>query len=120
MSEAGSLNIPPIGGKVRQKPWEAIGMSRASWYRHGKPSSNPRLSRLTHEFLAKANGIPLRTFQRCVRVMTQGPEIWERAVKGEISVAAAERQLAADQLARLIEAVEMVTERGVEPPESGE
>lgn len=23
---------------TRAKPWEAVGMSRASWYRHGKPS----------------------------------------------------------------------------------
>jgi hypothetical protein len=119
MSEADSLNNPPIGDKVRHKPWEAIGMSRAGWYRHGKPDANPKWNRLTHEILAKANGIPLRTFQRCVRLMTQGPEIWERAVKGEISVAAAERQLAADQLARLIEAIKQVTQRGVEPP-SGE
>lgn len=22
---------------ARSKPWEAVGMSRATWYRHGKP-----------------------------------------------------------------------------------
>jgi hypothetical protein len=28
--EAGSIS--------REKPWEALGISRATWYRHGKPS----------------------------------------------------------------------------------
>jgi len=23
---------------MRSKPWEALGMSRATWYRHGKPT----------------------------------------------------------------------------------
>lgn len=27
---------------TQSKPWEAIGMSRRSWYRHGKPTENPR------------------------------------------------------------------------------
>ncbi len=26
---------------TRQKPWEALGMSRASWYRAGKPAAPP-------------------------------------------------------------------------------
>src|SRR5262245_40337953 len=30
-----SPTTPPSGGKLRQ--WEAIGIGRASWYRHGKP-----------------------------------------------------------------------------------
>lgn len=25
----------------RAKPWEALGMSRASWYGHGKPTEKP-------------------------------------------------------------------------------
>lgn len=25
----------------REKPWEAVNMSRASWYRHGKPTPPP-------------------------------------------------------------------------------
>jgi len=33
-------NDPPDGGKMRRQ-WEAIGMSRASWYRHGKPAEKP-------------------------------------------------------------------------------
>jgi hypothetical protein len=32
---AGSLTDPPSGGQLRQ--WEALGMSRASWYLHGRP-----------------------------------------------------------------------------------
>ena len=26
---------------TRSKPWEALGMSRATWYRKGKPKINP-------------------------------------------------------------------------------
>ena len=25
---------------TRSKPWEALGMSRATWYRHGKPNQS--------------------------------------------------------------------------------
>lgn len=25
---------------TRAKPWEALGLSRATWYRHGKPQAN--------------------------------------------------------------------------------
>ena len=27
---------------MRSKPWEALGMSRATWYRKGKPSVQPQ------------------------------------------------------------------------------
>jgi hypothetical protein len=42
VSDAESLENPPIGDIVRQKPRETIGMSRASWYRHGKPEIKPQ------------------------------------------------------------------------------
>jgi hypothetical protein len=45
----GSLENPPDGGKVRlpdaqAKPWEALGISRATWYRQGKPANVDRLA----------------------------------------------------------------------------
>jgi hypothetical protein len=49
------------------KPWEAIGMSRASWYRHGKPTENPE--RTPVAAAAGAAGISVRTYQRIMRVM---------------------------------------------------
>src|SRR5262249_11273398 len=49
------------GGKARQ-PWLALGMSRAAWYRHGKPSEKPH--RFTQQDIAKILGVSLRTIQR--------------------------------------------------------
>jgi hypothetical protein len=49
------------------KPWEAIGMSRASWYRHGKPTEKPE--RTSVAAAARAAGVSVRTHQRIMRVM---------------------------------------------------
>jgi hypothetical protein len=49
------------------KPWQAIGMSRASWYRHGKPAKKP--PRPSAAAAARAAGVSLRTHQRIMRVM---------------------------------------------------
>src|SRR5262245_17128917 len=71
MTDDSRLNFPPNeplcdanGGIMRQspKPWEAIGMSRATWYRHGKPTEKP--TRYTQADVAKILGISLRTTQR--------------------------------------------------------
>ena len=49
------------------RPWETIGMSRASWYRHGKPTEKPpRPSSVANE--ARKAGVSVRTHQR-VRVL---------------------------------------------------
>jgi hypothetical protein len=53
---------PSDGGKLRQTPWETIGMSRASWYRHGKPSTKPK--RGTQRETAQFFGVSIRTIQR--------------------------------------------------------
>jgi hypothetical protein len=37
------LKNAPRGADLRQKPWEAIGMSRASWYAHGKPTEKTKV-----------------------------------------------------------------------------
>jgi hypothetical protein len=42
-------------------------MSRASWYRHGKPTEKPR--RMTAAEEARRAGVSLRTHQRIMRVM---------------------------------------------------
>ena len=49
-------------------PWEAIGMSRASWYRHGKPTENPPRTSVARA--ARIMGASsTRTFQRINRVL---------------------------------------------------
>jgi uncharacterized protein YoaH (UPF0181 family) len=53
---------PPDGGEVRQ-PWLALGMSRATWYRLGKPSEKPE-ERLTQKDIAEILNTSVRTIQR--------------------------------------------------------
>lgn len=50
----------------RAKPWAAAGMSRASWYRHGKPVARPM--RATMEGRAKEAGASVRTLYRAQQV----------------------------------------------------
>jgi uncharacterized protein YoaH (UPF0181 family) len=56
-----SLTNPPSGGNPRQ--WEVLGMSRATWYRHGKPSTKPE-PKPTQKDIAAALGYSVRTIQR--------------------------------------------------------
>jgi uncharacterized protein YoaH (UPF0181 family) len=63
MSDSESLTRPPYGGIMRQKPWEAVGMSRATWYRKGKPTEKPK-SKVPQKQLAKTLGVSIRTIQR--------------------------------------------------------
>jgi hypothetical protein len=50
------------------KPWEAIGISRATWYRHGKPTEKPKRTSIARA--ARAMGASsTRTFQRINRVL---------------------------------------------------
>ncbi len=95
-----SLKNSPIGDKVRQKPWEATGISRASWYRHGKPAVNPKLKRVTQSDIARLADVKPRTAQRFFRIMKHDYALWESVAAGGISAGAAERQIVADQAAR--------------------
>jgi hypothetical protein len=45
------------------RPWERLDMSRATWYRHGKPKKKPRRPK-TQRDLARSWGVSLRTVQR--------------------------------------------------------
>jgi hypothetical protein len=66
------LANPPNGGIMRQtkKPWVALGISRATWYRHGKPTEWHKLSTQAEE--AKKGGQSLRSYQRFSRVFAPG------------------------------------------------
>jgi hypothetical protein len=50
------------------KPWEAIGMSRASWYRHGKPTEKPRKPNTAADE-ARLGRVSVRTYHRIMRVI---------------------------------------------------
>jgi DNA-binding transcriptional regulator LsrR (DeoR family) len=67
-----SLKKAPHGGIMRRHPWEAIGMSRASWYRHGKPTTKPQ--QMTQTQIAAMMGVSLRTVQRVIRQRKQERE----------------------------------------------
>jgi hypothetical protein len=52
--------------RLENRPWEKLGMSRATWFRRGKPTK-PRKRTTVHD-KAKAHGAPsTRTFQRMMR-----------------------------------------------------
>jgi uncharacterized protein YoaH (UPF0181 family) len=46
----------------QSKPWEMAGMSRATWYRHGKPTEKPK--RYSQADVAEILGVSVRTVQR--------------------------------------------------------
>jgi len=48
---------------MSNRQWEAIGMSRATWYRHGKPLEKPE-AKITQRELAQALNVSIRTVQR--------------------------------------------------------
>ena len=52
--------------RQKPKPWEQVGMSRANWYRHSKPTAKP-VRRPTVAEQAAFVKISLRTYQRCRR-----------------------------------------------------
>ena len=83
---------------IRQKdqPWIALGMSRATWYRLGKPDKPRR--KFTHEEqlegLAK-NGMAFsswRTYQRTMRALTS--PLMPYVKSGQMSVNQADKILA--------------------------
>ena len=85
----GSLENPPDGGKVRlpdaqAKPWEALGISRATWYRQGKPADVDRLA--SNKYLGRQKSwmgnydCSVRTIQRMFFVRRYGIEcMWQLA-----------------------------------------
>jgi uncharacterized protein YoaH (UPF0181 family) len=47
---------------MSSQPWIALGMSRANWYREGKPTTKP--TRVTQKQIAQVTGVSVRTVQR--------------------------------------------------------
>jgi len=91
----GNLTSAPDGGKVRQ--WEALGMSRASWYRHGKPTEKPMRrgqGPFSQRKMAAGNHVSLRTQQRMDRIAEFDGDLWGLTVEGHIKPAQAERIIA--------------------------
>jgi hypothetical protein len=79
------------GGFMRQ--WEAIGISRSTWYRRGKPTTKPY--RVTQEQTAKLMNISVRSLQRAKRIAREAPELESLIMAGHMKLKFAE-QLAKD------------------------
>ena len=66
-------------------------MSRATWYRHGKPVTKPQ--RMTQARLAARLETSVRTIQRAARIEREAPTLIPAIASGELSVGAAEKLL---------------------------
>lgn len=61
----------------KPKPWEALGMSRATWYRHGKPAEKIEpLMDCSCAAVARHDGISIRTVHRMNRVLRADPALF--------------------------------------------
>lgn len=96
------------GGMMRQgvRPWEALGISRATWYRHGKPTKKRRKPKTVAEVAAQVGASSTRTYYRTMRVL--GSEQLAAFVhSGQLSMTQADRLLGGDPkyLRRFLELV---------------
>jgi hypothetical protein len=90
-NEGAAMNLknPPDGAKVR--PWEAVGMSRASWYRHGKPTEKPGALGEWFRREELKYWRSKRTVERVNRIMAFDGDLWGLTVNGYFKPAEAER-----------------------------
>lgn len=74
MTTDACLKNPPNGGNVRQKdkPWVALGISRATYYRRGKPKSVPGIRWKQADRAALGGHLSVRTIQRADFVRRYG------------------------------------------------
>jgi hypothetical protein len=88
MSEPESLNNPPIGATVRQdKPWESLGISRATYYRNGKqkPRKREPLKKLAADIAKITQGrYSLRSLQRDRFVQRYGIPELSKLISGDL------------------------------------
>jgi hypothetical protein len=100
------LTVPPAGGKVRQKdrPWIKLGISRATWYRLGKPATKPT-KKPTQSQTAATLKIGTRTLQRAARVAREAPELLGLLRAGKLKLRVAEQIILDRQLQRVLEAL---------------
>jgi hypothetical protein len=67
------------------RPWKKAGMSRASWYRHGKPVTKPE--RMTQAKAARIlDGVSVRSLQRAARVAREYPDALPLIKSGKLTL----------------------------------
>jgi hypothetical protein len=72
-----------------EPPWLALGVSRATWYRLGKPQTKPQ--RVTQAQNARQFSVSLRSVQRASRINRKAPDLAAQVAAGTLSVGTAER-----------------------------
>ena len=104
METTSSQSSRHVARKMRQKdkPWEAIGMSRASWYRHGKPSEKPpKRPREGVADLARQLGFSsTRTYQRVCRVLESDDDLAVAFLRNGLAKAGQAERLLTDPVVR--------------------
>jgi len=81
-------------------PWVALGISRATWYRHGKPTTGRR--RLKQAESARRHDASLRSLQRAGRILREAPDLGTQVEAGTLKIGTAERLLIERQQAALL------------------
>lgn len=93
MIHGDSLKNTPDGGKLRlpdaqSKPWQALGISRATWYRQGKPRGHNQLYYWRQKNRAESSDSSVRSIQRLAFARRYGiPEIERLAIQKHLSPA---------------------------------
>jgi hypothetical protein len=85
---------PPI--RQNWKPWKAAGMSRATWYRYGKPAPGKVPAKVTMKQAARRMQSTLRTTERCMRVAKACgwyPEPYEMLMAKKITIGEADKMI---------------------------
>lgn len=91
-----------------EPPWVTAGMSRASWYRYGKPESKPRppphrwftqkeWSQVLSRSIKPLPGLSVRSIQRMARLKRWTPDLVEPILAKKLTMGEAERILIARQ-----------------------
>ena len=97
------------GGMMRwsarsARPWDEVGISRATWYRHGKPTKKPTRPKTVAEIAKQFGASSKRTYQRTMRALQS--ELGPYVAAGRLSAAQADRMLGDPQrLRRFLELV---------------
>ncbi|SDR31571.1 hypothetical protein SAMN05519103_01949 [Rhizobiales bacterium GAS113] len=79
-----------------QQPWLDLGISRATYYRLGKPRTKPK-PRKTQAQLAAESDFSVRTYERAARIFREAPDLAADLSAGRLRVGTAERLLIARQ-----------------------
>jgi hypothetical protein len=97
------------GGMMRwsdrsTRPWDEVGISRATWYRHGKPTEKPRKPKTVPEIAVRVGASSTRTYQRTMRALNS--ELGPYVTAGRLSATQADRLLGdPERLRRFLELV---------------